>query len=787
MRKELVIMEGIVGLILLEGIAVGAEPAPNRNQALAHLRAADARLLQSDYAGAERACRELLDTPRASAEDRTAAEWKLDFISVVRRLRPEHPRLFFNRETWPAVKSRALNEERKLLDAWRTSVAGIPDELPASDWGKRLMQAAFVYRVNRDPALFAKIQRMMLASLDFYEQTYAGAKTDNPNKGEVRAAGLDYPFTRIAWLAALDWLWEEFPAGERQRMAARMARHAHHHLTRFPKYRTWGADFYNSDNMYWYAGLVLLGPELDAADRARALALLEEGYSDHRKMFRSRGVGRDDDGDPGVNAEYTLAAGGLHTEYQFLFSWQAAVDPEIPAEWLRSELFPNCVLWNTLPGSRHFGIGFAWHKDNRFFAGLLDAQLTQYVHFFGKRNPELAATAGYFRQKLAAEWWEYRLPLAPFLLTGLSRTPAPRLPENLPLARHIETGGLVYMRSGHGENDTYALFNIGGGRQHSIHRDTTHFTLFKRGYLALDTGTRQSSSPTGGYPAEGHTSEYSGQTVAHNCVLIRMPGEVFPGYWGPEEGYISGNAGGQSQHSKVAKALAFETGPYYSYAASDATATYHPEKCAQMVRQFLFLMPDYFVVFDRVTSTKAEYPKTWLLHTVNEPLVAGREFRADHEQGRIFCRMLLPADAVLEGIGGPGKEFWADGRNWEISEAWWEQYGKDLNRRIPDTMGRWRVEVKPGAARKEDCFLHLIQVSERSVGQMVESRVTENGDQITLVFSAGPRTHTIRLNKSGDIGGHVRIEENGRRLVDKDLTRDIAPQAGLALVTQHGR
>ena len=85
-----------------------------------------------------------------------------------------------------------------------------------------------------------------------------------------------------------------------------------------------------------------------------------------------------------------------------------------------------------------------------------------------------------------------------------------------------------------------------------------------------------------------------------------------------------------------------------------------------MVRQFLYLPPDHFVVFDRVASTEAEYPKTWLLHTANEPVIAGREFRADQDQGRIFCRTLYPTDAVLDKIGGPGKEFWADGRNWPI-------------------------------------------------------------------------------------------------------------------------
>ena len=31
--------------------------------------------------------------------------------------------------------------------------------------------------------------------------------------------------------------------------------------------------------------------------------------------------------------------------------------------------------------------------------------------------------------------------------------------------------------------------------------------------------------------------------------------------------------------------------------------------------------------------------------------------------------VLLPKDAVLKKIGGPGKEFWANGKNWELNDA----------------------------------------------------------------------------------------------------------------------
>jgi hypothetical protein len=51
------------------------------------------------------------------------------------------------------------------------------------------------------------------------------------------------------------------------------------------------------------------------------------------------------------------------------------------------------------------------------------------------------------------------------------------------------------------------------------------------------------------------------------------------------------------------------------------------------------------------------------------------------------------------------------------------------------------------------------------------------GEQIHLTFLAESRVYTIRLNKTGAIGGHIRIDEGGKAMVDKDLAREIQPQA----------
>ena len=92
---------------------------------------------------------------------------------------------------------------------------------------------------------------------------------------------------------------------------------------------------------------------------------------------------------------------------------------------------------------------------------------------------------------------------------------------------------------------------------------------------------------------------------------------------------------------------------------------------------------------------------------------------------------------------------------------------------MAENMGRWRVEVKPGAARTDDVFLHLIQLSDQAVARMIDSRVSEKGQHIELAFTVGEHIHTIRLNKTGDVGGHIRIDEGGKAVVDTEFPTSI--------------
>jgi heparin/heparan-sulfate lyase len=292
--------------------------------------------------------------------------------------------------------------------------------------------------------------------------------------------------------------------------------------------------------------------------------------------------------------------------------------------------------------------------------------------------------------------------------------------------------------------------------------------IYKKGFLALDSGTR---------PEPGqHLTRYYCRTVAHNCVLIHMPGEELPRYWGGpapgEDPLPIPNDGGQNRASG-SKLVAFETHPQYTYVAGDATPCYSARKCSLAMRQVVFVPPDYFVILDRVTSTRPEYRKAWLLHTAQEPQVDGPVFHAGQGEGRLFCRTLLPEKAELTKVGGPDRQFWSDGRNWPLPAEWRTRDDEEL-------LGQWRVEVSPAEEGSDDVFLHLIQVGGRAtLKEMSPSEVLREGHYTGVQFVAGDRDVRILFSTTGAPAGHIRIVGSEGILADRDLTLEVAPQVGL--------
>jgi heparin/heparan-sulfate lyase len=264
-----------------------------------------------------------------------------------------------------------------------------------------------------------------------------------------------------------------------------------------------------------------------------------------------------------------------------------------------------------------------------------------------------------------------------------------------------------------------------------------------------------------------------------------MPGEVMPAYWdsGPalneEDAETFPNDGGQNNRLG-SEIIAFDEKEEYVYIASDATASYHQDKAELVLRQFVFLPPDHFVIFDRVSSTNSGYNKRWLLHTAAEPLVFGNEFYTDHWGGRLFCKTLFPENAELNKIGGPGKQFWSDGRNWALPEIEPGEWNYNSMRWLDnnlDLLGQWRIEVTPGTANRDDLFLHLLQVGDTTLQSMVNSKPIHSDDMVGVRFVHDKKEYELLFSTIDKAGGIISINQNGEQILEENFSDKVKPQS----------
>ena len=717
-------------------------------------------------------------------------------------IRPDRPRMFFNAGTWPRVKARAEGPARAERDAllkrcdrypadpkcsgteaaalsaeFKNAASSMP--IPAvKEWGPQAAECALAWRFTGERKYLEKARKMLVASAAAYREAYRNRRAVNW-----------YSTSRILALSAYDWIWEGLTPDERREIIVPLVQHVEEiqpgrGKPAIVRRNGSGPDsgFYGVPSLLWYSGLAAFGDGF-CDDLARSH--LRRGRDLCMKMLDYRERIADDDGllscaVPG----YSICAYPW-AHFNFFHTWLSATGENLAPRYPALSLLPNWIWWVWIRGGEDgslplvAGFGDDNHAQNELPGGHVFEHMSQLIHFYRDVNPSAARLAASLRElapnrSLGDPKW----PMNPFLLDAAGYGVRPYSLaelEDAPIhARHFPSAGQFYMRSAWKGGATYATFTAGSAVTQHRHYDENNFTIYKRDFLALDSGTR-------GVQSDTCLTYYYAQTVAHNCVLIHAPGERLPPYWGPRLNDESGvfNHGGQYRNG-VAKVLAFETNGAYTYIASDAAKPYG-EKCREAVRQFVHVLPDVFVVYDRVGAAVPSYRKEWLLHTKDEPRIEGRLTTADCGRGRLFCETFLPEDARLVKVGGPGKEFWASGRNWSIDPKYVESVERRAKRigRGP-YFGAWRLEVSPGAPRADDRFLHVLTASDTATQKPPKVRkVSENGRDGVVVEApkadGGTAEVKVLFNREGPVGGTIAFGNGAPR----PFAATVQPQSGV--------
>ncbi len=732
-----------------------------------------------------------------------------DFSYILQHIQPSHPRLFLNQEMLEKIKQKGLTpEQQKWLTALTQKVDSYPvppkldDKLRAfmlsdeggtrypgkapprvrdGNWGFYSAHAALAYLLTGEKKYYRRAVEFLRHAAGVYTVIH-----------ENKRIPYNRSFVRLAALSAYDWLYNDLPEQERKTIGKTLFKPLHAFYKFWRQKRGGPGDLYTDTVMGWYLGLVFLHSGVEGADDQVCTQLLRDEYKHFLAVFDALSAGPD-----GVYLYGALgyATQNVHSEINFLDAWRSAIGGDFASYFPKRLYMAEYFLWNTIAPTRRQPFCYGWsdeyHTHNhmsRYHLPFLNRVADLCADVVDQTTLDtLTAIAQFqapvnYQQCLDEKGDYYQTPAAPLLMSPkvCTEEEIQAALARLSRARHFpDPVGHTFMNSGWGADDTYAMFIAGRQTRERKHYDENHFTIYKKGFVALDSGAR-GYSVNRKFFGDGdprivgvdHEIHYYFNTIAHNSVLIHMEGEKLPGYWGQASWE---NTGGMNKNYG-AQVKAFETNDRYTYIASDATACYHEGKSQEVVRQFLFVYPDYFVVFDRVASKTPQQKKTWLLHSQHEPVVRGDTFSADHREGRIFVRTLLPRELHSEKIGGPGKEFWTGTRNWPVRKDW--------QRLTPDqqVFGGWRVEISSAQDNQRELFLHLIQVGDRQqLRDMVRSERVDGDAEVGVEFQAGQAAVRVVFNRQGEVGGHIRISERGKVLVDRPLTREVMPQIGLPL------
>lgn len=361
--------------------------------------------------------------------------------------------------------------------------------------------------------------------------------------------------------------------------------------------------------------------------------------------------------------------------------------------------------------------------------------------------------AGWYASQGGVSGWEA-------VVWKLAGSKAPR--EGLPLYRFFRPN-MAIIRSGwniaEDSRDTLFTFTCRDYmRGWHCHQDVNHFTLSRRGELAIDSGVYAGNSD--------HARNYQRATIAHNSMLVYDPAEPLPPDVTARDGgqvfrndsaFIerTGAAAVGWQTYDRADFRTFGVGYGHYYMCGDGTKAYNYRdfrRVENFTREVVYVSqvdPPVIVIFDRVTATKPASRKTWLLHTIREPQIKGANVTVQDREGQMFVQALLPKQAVISKIGGPGKQFFvADpGKNYPASKL--GDDGADVG-----WHGNWRVEISPARAAATDHFLTILYPCDAGA-QAPESILIEQPGKAGTRVTAGGRTFEILFNTDGPTGGTI--------------------------------
>ncbi|MEK7466662.1 MAG: heparinase II/III family protein [Planctomycetota bacterium] len=265
-----------------------------------------------------------------------------------------------------------------------------------------------------------------------------------------------------------------------------------------------------------------------------------------------------------------------------------------------------------------------------------------------------------------------------------------------------EAIGQAFFRSGWDDDSTAVFFKAGDYFDNHGHFDQGHFTIFRSGWLAQDSGNY------GDFNA-AHRLEYARKSIAHNTVVFGTDADGGQRIVNRQDFQDLGDwqKKKRAHNLEGADITGWHVAEGWAYVSANLAPGYDPKVVGAFVRELVWLDEGVLIVHDR-TSSKAA-PR-WLLHSTPEPAIEGSMFTITTDASRLSGRVLLPTKQRVAKVG-PG--CLVDGKDFPPD--------KTADYAVP---GAWRVEVSGGVE-----FLVVLVVSDAKA-EATEATIVKDGDAV---------------------------------------------------------
>ena len=207
------------------------------------------------------------------------------------------------------------------------------------------------------------------------------------------------------------------------------------------------------------------------------------------------------------------------------------------------------------------------------------------------------------------------------------------------------------------DGERLILMKIGElwGANHD-HLDTGCFQIYDNEILASDSGVYDNYHTP-------HRIQYAIRTLAHNCLLVNHAGTRIP-----KDGKEPKQIDVWTADYRMARVLSHTEEDDRYEIVGDLTEAY-AENADRVIRRMCFEPSrgerGVLTVQDSVTPKSAHFPVTFLLHCQTEPQICGNEILIYGRERILSCRVTASTPFTVKAIGGEGKEFLAEGVQYE--------------------------------------------------------------------------------------------------------------------------